>query len=130
MGANVNVMKMKAAACPTQALSIRCEKICNIQHYSLSPLLNCHWVQLSFRNLVPAVTGPSPPASTNILSSAACNTEGGGERLLAVKQTPNDITACPTVQIREKTEQRQVSKQGYSSAICSFRCSAFLSIPQ
>lgn len=99
--ANGNEIKMKPAACHLQAVSIRCEKICNIQHYSFGQLFICHWVQLPFRNLVPAVTVPPTPASNSTLSSAACN-RGGGECLLAIKQPPNDITACQTAQIRER----------------------------
>lgn len=74
--ANGNDIKMKPAAHPLQAVSIRWETICNIQHYSFSQLFICHWVQLPFRNLVPAVTVPPTPASTSNLSSAACNRGG------------------------------------------------------
>lgn len=125
--ANGNDLKMKSAARPLQAVSVRWKKFCKFQHYSFNQHVICFWVQLPFRiQVVPAVTVSPTPASTSTLSSAACKRGKvgvWGGCLLAIKQTPAQIT------------ERRPSIDRYANSptllhMCSFRCSASFKIPQ
>lgn len=56
---------------------------------------------------LPATWHPTP-GSTSTLSSAAGNTEGGGESLLARKQTPYSITVSKGTEQRDKETDEEV----------------------
>lgn len=60
---------------------------------------------------LPATWHPTP-GSASTLSSAAGNTEGGGENLLAKNRTPDNTTVCLKVKSKDRDRHRRGSKGG------------------